>query len=60
MNAIQVDTIEPDALFGETALIYDLKRNATIRASEPSQLWCLHRSTFQRVADTAAASERRR
>ena len=30
----QVDVIKADALFGETALIYDLKRNATVRATD--------------------------
>ena len=30
----RVDTIQADALFGETALIYDLKRNATVRATD--------------------------
>ena len=30
----RVDTIHADALFGETALIYDLKRNATVRATD--------------------------
>ena len=30
----RVDTIQADALFGETALIYDLKRDATVRATD--------------------------
>jgi CRP-like cAMP-binding protein len=30
----RVDTIQADALFGQTALIYDLKRDATVRATD--------------------------
>jgi hypothetical protein len=30
-----------------------------VRALVQCELWCLHRASFQRVADSAAASERR-
>jgi hypothetical protein len=30
----RVDTIQADALFGQTVLIYDLKRDATVRATD--------------------------
>lgn len=44
-----IATLAPGEFFGETALLFDTPRTATVRATEPSSVWSITRSAFQRV-----------
>ena len=59
VGGIDVDTIGKDTVFGEVALIYDLNRTATIRASTKCSMWLLHRSMFQHILRGNAIAERK-
>ena len=48
-NNSLVGSMHPGSAFGELALINDVKRAATVRIDETSQLWLLDRQTFRRV-----------
>jgi cGMP-dependent protein kinase len=43
-----VGTLQPGDSFGETGLLYNAVRNATVRTDEFSVLWKLDRNTFRR------------
>ncbi|XP_046545413.1 cAMP-dependent protein kinase type II regulatory subunit-like [Haliotis rubra] len=45
--------------FGELALMYNMPRSATIRASEDGVLWAMDRSSFQRIILKAAFKKRK-
>ena len=55
----EVDTIHKDTVFGEVALVYDLPRTATIKATTKCQMWMLHRAMFQHILRDKAISERK-
>ena len=55
----EVDTIVMDSVFGEAALVYDLPRNATIRANCACKMWLLHRAMFQHMLRDRYISERK-
>ena len=58
-GANEVDTIAPDTVFGEVALVYDLERTATVRAKADCKMWALHRSMFQHILRDKAIAERK-
>ena len=45
----EVDTVATGALFGELAVLYNVPRTASVTAASDVSLWCLHRTTFQRL-----------
>lgn len=44
-----VNTFEDVRIFGEMAILYNDKRNATIRATKPGKVWVLDRSIYQKL-----------
>jgi CRP-like cAMP-binding protein len=55
-GAKKVGALTVGQSFGETGLLYNSPRNATIRALEDSRVWKLNRHTFRRLLATAATS----
>jgi cAMP-dependent protein kinase regulator len=53
-----IATIEPGGFFGETALLFDMQRTATIRARSNALAWSITRSAFQRVVGHYLLSQR--
>ena len=46
-------TLGPGTVFGELAMMYDCKRQATITATEAGLLWGLDRATYQKITASA-------
>lgn len=46
---IVIDTLGPGDFFGETALLLNIPRNATIRVKRHALTWSITRSAFQRI-----------
>lgn len=44
-----IATLVPGDFFGETALLFDSRRTATVRAWEDSKVWSISREAFQKV-----------
>jgi len=55
----EVDTVATGALFGELAVLYNVPRTASVTAASDVSLWCLHRTTFQRLLRVDAIARRR-
>ena len=54
-----VETLGPDASFGELALMYNSPRAATIRAKTDVTMWGIDRSSFQKLLAEKTNSTRR-
>jgi len=48
-NGRKIDTIKSGGAFGELALLYGTKRNATVQAVTPCTCWALDRYTFRKI-----------
>jgi len=46
---VPVDTVKGGDVFGESAMIYDVPRVASLRASTDASVWALHRHVFQQT-----------
>jgi CRP-like cAMP-binding protein len=47
----------PGECFGELALLYNAPRNATVKATEASVVWCIDRYVFRAVVKELSAAE---
>jgi cAMP-dependent protein kinase regulator len=54
-----VHTYENRGSFGELALLYNMPRAATIKATSEGQLWALDRQTFRRILLKSAFRKRK-
>ncbi len=45
----KVADLAEGAFFGETALVTDSPRNATVTAQEPTELFVLHKASFKKI-----------
>lgn len=52
-------TYENRGSFGELALLYNMPRAATIKATSEGQLWALDRQTFRRILLKSAFRKRK-
>ncbi len=50
-----VGSFGPGQIFGELAMMYDCERQATVVASQASQLWALDRRTHAQITAAVAA-----
>jgi CRP-like cAMP-binding protein len=53
-----VGLLKSGKAFGETALMYNCPRTATIRCKTPSKLWAIDRETFRRIIMTESIKRR--
>jgi len=58
VSGAHVATRGPGTSFGELSLMYNTPRAATVRATAPSEVWCLDRATFRRAVVSAAEARR--
>jgi len=52
-----VCTLGPENVFGELALMYNSRRNATVTALEDSKVWVMDRFTFRRIILNTSAEK---
>jgi cGMP-dependent protein kinase len=52
-----VNVFEDVRIFGEMAILYNAKRNATIKAVKPGRVWVLDRSAYQQLTVTSTIKE---
>jgi len=57
-GGVPVDTIKSGDVFGESAMIYDGPRVASLRASTEASVWALERQVFQRTVQRQSQSGR--
>lgn len=55
----QIHTYQDNGSFGELALLYNMPRAATIRASTNGRLWAMDRQTFRRILLKSAFKKRK-
>ncbi|XP_044735985.1 cAMP-dependent protein kinase type II regulatory subunit [Chrysoperla carnea] len=55
----QIHTYQDNGSFGELALLYNMPRAATIRASSNGRLWAMDRQTFRRILLKSAFKKRK-
>jgi len=49
INDKKVAMLKRGNCFGELALVYNIPRNATVKAVQSGKVWFLHRSTFRKI-----------
>lgn len=55
----KVFTFENQGSFGELALMYNMPRSATVKASTPGTLWAMDRKSFRRIVLKSAFKKRK-
>ncbi|CAK8674003.1 cGMP-dependent protein kinase 1-like isoform X2 [Clavelina lepadiformis] len=53
-----LNTLKPNTVFGELALLYNCKRTATVTAKTPTKIWMLERNVFQMIMMNTANTKR--
>ena len=48
-GGVAVDTVSSGDIFGESAMLYDVQRVASLKASTEACVWALHRHVFQKT-----------